>query len=68
MLSELDQLNLERIRRCLTTEDGRVLVSWINGLFQRVSTQLRTSRETVDIHRYQGKLEAYDQILRVREE
>lgn len=63
-----EHLRKDKINKLLRSEDGLILTAYVIELFNRVSSQLKTSRDTVDIHRYQGRLEAYEQILKLREE
>lgn len=67
-LQEQEETRISKIARGLRTEDGKALIEWILESHQRNSTQLKTNRETVDIYRNQGKLEALESILKLREE
>jgi hypothetical protein len=63
-----ERLLLDKIERCLRSEDGLVLINHIHHNLQQVQRQLNTARDPVDVHRYQGKIDAYETILKLREE
>lgn len=67
-LQQQEETRLSKIARCLRSEDGKALVEHILELHQRNSVQLKTNREPVDIYRNQGKIEALELILKLREE
>lgn len=58
----------ERIQRCLRTDDGKELINKLLNFCFKTTNQLKTARDEVDIHRYQGRLEAYEQILKMKED
>jgi hypothetical protein len=57
----------DKIRRCLQSEDGKFLVERLLGMYHRHMSQLKTAREPVDIYRYQGRIESLELILKMRE-
>lgn len=58
----------DKIQRCMRSDDGKVLIEKLLELHHMSSTQLKTAREVVDIYRYQGRIEAFELILKMREE
>lgn len=67
-IAQEDQKQRSRIAKLLRSDDGKELIAKLVDLHQRASNQLKTSRDVIDIHRYQGRLEAYEQILNMKEE
>jgi hypothetical protein len=67
-IAQADQRQRERIAKLLRSDDGKELITKLVDLHQRTSNQLKTARDVIDIHRYQGRLEAYEQILNMKEE
>lgn len=68
MLSQDEAKRLERIQRCLRSEDAKELIDKLNELNNRAITQLKSARELIDIARWQGKIEAFETVLKLREE
>lgn len=58
----------DKIKRCLRTDEGKELIDKIQDLCKRTTNQLKTARDVIDIHRYQGRLEAWEQILKMKED
>jgi hypothetical protein len=68
MLSNEETKRNERIMRCLRSEDGTALREKIMELVLRSINQLKTAREPIEIGRHQGRVEALEQILKMKEE
>lgn len=68
MLTVEEQKQHEKIQRCLRSDDAKALIEKIHDMCFRTMNQLKGSRDEVDIHRYQGRLEAWEQILKMKEE
>lgn len=67
-LRKQEDVIADKIQRCLRSDEGKLLVERLLELHHQYSTQLKSNRELVDIHRNQGKIEAIEVILRMREE
>jgi hypothetical protein len=63
-----ERIVLDKIDRCLRTEDGLTLISRIHYYINQAQNQLKTARDVIDIHRYQGQISAWETILKLREE
>ncbi len=63
-----EQMERDKISRCLRSDDGKVLTQRVAEYVRRCQLQLNTARDVVDIHRYQGQIQAYETILKLRED
>jgi hypothetical protein len=63
-----EETRLNKITRGLRSDDGKELIEHLLELHQRISTQLKGNRDPIDIYRNQGKVEALELILKLREE
>jgi hypothetical protein len=68
MLSPSEKQDLDKIQRCLRSEDGKVLMVKLIEYYKRSDSQLKSARDTVDIYRYQGHLEALANVLKLEED
>ena len=58
----------DKIQRCLRSEEGKFLVSWLNEQLYRDQTQLEGASELIEIGRWQGRVETLRKILKLKEE
>lgn len=63
-----DAKRQDKILRCLRSEDGKAVVEWVTELCNRSVQQLKSVREPIDIGRHQGRVEAFEQILKSSKE
>jgi hypothetical protein len=68
VLSPIEDERLDKVRRCLRTDEGKELIAYLSDRLQRHHAQLKSSREILDIYRYQGRIEECETILKLREE
>lgn len=58
----------ERITRCLRSDDGKALISWINEQLARNQIQLEGASEPIEIGRWQGRVETLKKLLKLKED
>jgi hypothetical protein len=63
-----EELESTKIRRCLRTDDGKVLYNLIHRMFDKANIQLFQDKEPVDVYRRQGYLAALSMIMKMRED
>ena len=68
MINQSDGIDASKTQRWLHNEDGKTFIERLLRRKLEEYSGLRSSRELIEIGRYQGKLEIIDWILRLREE
>jgi hypothetical protein len=63
---DAEALRHDKIRRCLRSEEGQVFLADVYTNYKRALQQLKTVREPIDLGRYQGRVEALEQILKMK--
>jgi hypothetical protein len=65
---DAEAVRRDKIRRCLQSEDGQVFLADVYVNYKRALQQLKSVREPIELGRYQGRVEALEQILKMKGE